>query len=465
MSRPYTARTLTMHCWALGGMAEYMMYVSFGVLVQPIFTLGFGMSPKLVGWALALPRLTDALLDPLLGHWSDRTHTRWGRRRPFLAGAAVLGASVVAGMWWASPAWSTTAQFIWVLVAAILVFALYGVYSMNLLALGYELSDDFHERARVMGIRGFYWGIAAIGGSYLYWLAQRPVFGGEVHGIRVVAAGMAVVVLGCGLVPVFMCAERCPRPRRQHVSLPQALRATLRVRPFVLVLVLRTAQALGTTLYGLVGFYILVYCVCGGDRRLGSSLSIPQGWAGFAIAIVLMPLAAPLCHRLGKRRGIIVGYGAALASAITLPFFVQQGHPYLYLAQVLTCLPLISLRELFMASVMPDICDLDELATGERREALFASVLAFVSKFENSIIALISGYLLEYIGFDGKLPQQPPEVLDRLRGWGFGALITFSAVAFAVAWFMPLTEELMRDVRAQLEARRAAAAAIPAPPV
>lgn len=459
---PYTASNRTIHLWALGGVAEYMLYVCFGALVLPVFTMGFGLDPKLVGWALALPRLFDAILDPILGHLSDVTHTRWGRRRPFLFGAAVIGAAVVIGIWWPSQQWPESLQFAWMVVASVLVFTCYGIYSMNNMAFGYELSDDYHNRAKVMGVRGFYWGIAAVAGGYLYWLTQRPFFGNEITGIRMVSLGMAACVLVFGLIPVFCCRERFPRANRRHVNLGTALRTTLHVRPFVMLLVLRFSQTLGTTLYGIVGLYIVFYSVCGGDKSLGASLSIPQGWLGFACAIGLMFAAAPLCRTLGKRWGIVLGFGAGLAAAVTLPFFAQPGHPYLYLAQVLFFIPLVSLREMFMAAVMPDICDIDELQSGERREALFAAVMAFVSKFENSIIALVSGYLLSYIGFDGKLAQQPQEVLDRLRFWGFGALILFSAVAFVVSWYVPITEEYMRDVRARLEQRRRTGTSVPA---
>jgi hypothetical protein len=204
----YSAANRTLHLWGVGAMADYMLFVSFNALLLPIYTTGFGLSPVLVGWALMLPRVFDALVDPVIGHVSDNLRTRWGRRRPFLLGAALLGAVLVMTLWWPSRDWPPALQFAHLLANSILLFVCYGAFSMTHQALGYELSDDYHVRTRVMAVRAFYFSLAALAGGWLYWLALRPVFGDEITGIRWVSAGMALVVAGAGLVPVLACRER-----------------------------------------------------------------------------------------------------------------------------------------------------------------------------------------------------------------------------------------------------------------
>ena len=454
MNTPFTASNRTIHLWAVGAMADYMLYLSFNALIMPIFTTAFGLSPVLVGWALMLPRITDAIIDPFVGHMSDITHTRWGRRRPFILGAALLGAVVVVSMWWVSRDWPVAAQFVWLLVSSILLFVCYGTFSMTHIALGYELSDDYNNRTKVVAVRTVYFSLASIGGGWAYWLALRPVFGNEITGVRWVAGGMAVIVLVAGMVPVLVCRERFPNANRKHVNIWQALRSTLHVRPFVLLLLLRFAQTLGTSLYGAVAFFIGVYSVCQGDKSKLTFLNGLGGMAGFLMSFALVPLAAPICRRLGKRWGIIVGYGAAFLGALVLPVFAQPGHPYVFFSWSLIFLPTTAILTMFMAAVMPDICDLDELNSGERREGLFSAVMSFVSKLENSVIMLIGGYLVTYAGFNAHLAQQPAEVLVKLRLFGFIPNIVFSGVAFAISWFVPLTQEMMDGVRAQLEERR-----------
>src|SRR5690348_13537560 len=90
-SKPYTAPPKQIWGWGIGRIAEFGLIATFGQ-VGTIFTIGFGLNPAIVGTCTALPRLIDGIIDPIVGHWSDDTHTRWGRRKPFLIGGAFIGA-------------------------------------------------------------------------------------------------------------------------------------------------------------------------------------------------------------------------------------------------------------------------------------------------------------------------------------------------------------------------------------
>lgn len=105
-------------------------------------------------------------------------------------------------------------------------------------------------------------------------------------------------------------------------------------------------------------------------------------------------------------------------------------------------------------AIIPDICDLDELESGVRREGLFSAVISFLTKIEVSLCTLLGGYLLILSGFDGKLVQQPQTVLDKLRFFGFTPLIVFTAISLVVAFFLPMSSSLMNEVRAKLDARK-----------
>jgi len=89
--KPYTASTGQIWGWASGRIAEFGLINTYAQAMN-IFTVGFGLSPVIVSWCMMLPRLVDGILDPIIGHWSDNTHTRWGRRKPFMIGGAFLGA-------------------------------------------------------------------------------------------------------------------------------------------------------------------------------------------------------------------------------------------------------------------------------------------------------------------------------------------------------------------------------------
>lgn len=463
MTAQYSAPQRTIHLWAVGSMADYLLFVAFNALILPIYTTGFGLDPRLVGWALTLPRIADALVDPWLGHYSDNLKTRWGRRRPLLLVAAVLGAVMLMAMWWPARDWSHAAKFAWLLVTSILLYFSYGLYSMSHQALGFELSDDYHQRTKVMAVRGMWFAITSMAGGWLYWLTLRPCFSDEIDGIRQISVGLAAILLGAAIICVRNTRERFVHANRTHVALWPAIKTCLTVRPFVLLLLLRVAQTLSVSLYASIGFFIGVYYVCGGDKSQFSSLSGIVGMIGFAVAFILVPTSLWLSRTLDKRRGLIIGFGLTFLGAAAMPLFNQPGMPNLLLAHMILFGVLAGVFNLFSASVMPDICDIDELQSGERREGLFSAVLSFVSKIENSLCILVSSYLVSWSGFKAELgANQAPEVLTNLLWLGFAPKIVFSGLALVIACYFPITQKLMEGVHAQLAKRRAAKTPPPA---
>jgi len=511
--KAFTAKWLTIHLYSIGTMTDLLLYIPFGFLVVPIFTLEFKLSPIWIGWAMALPRLIDGFLDPVWANWSDSCKSRLGRRRPFILASTLLGAVVIAGMWWASPEWADRLVriplwhgrvivvplllFSWVLVANLVIFSLYGIFDTTHQALGFELSDDFNQRARVQAIRGFYGSLPALIPLYMLamwlahpesntlsiveWLGQHnskgwldvPIamlgwlarwfgrheswFGNGINGMRWVGAGMALLALVAGLVVVVACRERFKwAAQTKRGNIWHSLKATLHVRAFVVLLLLQFAQTLGGMLWQQISFFICVFSLCAGmkDPKIAAGfVGQPAGWVGFGLGFAMMLLAAPLCKLIGKRAGIIISYGMGLLNALLLPYFMRPGQYWVYIGFTLALLPLQTIGATLSSAIMPDICDIDELQTGERHEALFIAVLNWMSKLQNSIITVIAGYFLIWIGFDVRLDVQRPGVMESMRFWGFGMLILGSLLAFVVSFWMPITAKQMAEVRAKLDER------------
>lgn len=461
MSEAYSASNRQMHYWGAGAMADYMLFVSFQALIMPIFSIGFGISPALVGFATMLPRLIDAAIDPWMGHFSDELRTPWGRRRPFLLVSAVIGALALTALYWPSPEWSQWVKFAWLQVFSVILYICYGAFTMNHQALGYELSDDFNIRARVQAIRGAWFSVTAFMGGWLYWTVQQPIFGGEVGGIRWISMGMAVIIVGAALVTVLFSRERFQnRPRKPHIPLLPAIKQTLKVKPFVILLLLRVLGTLGVGLYAHVGFFITTFYICQGDKEQSGFISGILGSVGLALSILLVPLATWISRMIDRRQGFILGFALTFFGAVTLPFFAQPGKPWVFIWYLIAMTVFGHAVSLFQFTVMPDICDIDELQSGERREGLFSAVITFVTKIENSLCLLISGALVSWAGYDAALgAKQPDEVVTNLLWFGFAPKIVFAALAMVLAFYFPITRKMMADVRAQLEERRKAAAA------
>jgi GPH family glycoside/pentoside/hexuronide:cation symporter len=452
-TRVYTASNREIYAWAFGALASHCLIQTFGQ-AGGIFTIGFGISPIIIGWAMMMPRFVDAIVDPYLGHLSDETHTRWGRRKPYLVVGAFLGAILLAAMWWANPNWSQTAQLAFLGVIGTLVYISYGLYTMAWTAVGYELTDDYHERSRVM-----MWGSVALafvsfGASWCFRAALSPIFGNPMVGMRWISAGVGVVVIASAVTSAKFCRERFTHANREHVPLLPSVTTALKNKPFVILLLLKLSDTLGGRLAGAMAGYLGLYMMCGGDKVLSTTLTGIGGTIGTVCTFAILPFMKPLSIKIGKRAAQILGSAIGLAGALASPFILTSGHPYLSLVPILILTPLQSIAFTLGNAIVPDICDMDELATGQRREGLFTSVMAFTAKMEISLCTLASGYLVTFSGVDVKLAQQPSHVLHKLFWMSVPTAIFFGITSLILTLAFPLTEESMKEVRRQLDERR-----------
>jgi GPH family glycoside/pentoside/hexuronide:cation symporter len=397
--KPYTAPQSQVWGWGVGKVAEFGLVAMFGQAVN-IFTVGFGLSPVIVGWCMMLPRLVDGIVDPMIGHWSDETHTRWGRRKPFMLAGALAGACFLSILWWASPRWNSTAQFVYLGVVGCFLYLCYGTYTMAWNAIGYELSDDYHERSRIQAVSGFFVAAMSLLFSWVYWLALRPMFGGVVWGMRWIGGGVAVLIVVTALVAIFTARERFTHTNRTHVALLPAIRTTITNRPFVILIIMKLFEIFGGRLTGGLAFFLSVYYVSRGDQNLGTQIGGIGATLGTLWSFAILPLVKPVSKWIGKRGALMAGAGLSFVAAMLSPFITTPLYPYAGLIPGLVLSPVIAISAIIAGAILPDICDVDELETGQRREGLFTSVMAFVSKIEISLAVVLVGYVVSYSGVD-----------------------------------------------------------------
>jgi GPH family glycoside/pentoside/hexuronide:cation symporter len=472
----YTAPRKTMWLWGVGTLADALMIQTFG-LVLPIFNTGFGLDAVLLSWAVMVPRFVDGALGPFIGHWSDNTHTRWGRRKPFLVITGAASAAIMAGIWWANPAWPKMWQFAHVVVFATLYYTVWGIFSLTHYALGYELTDEYHERSRVMAIRTVFLQFVALGVGWIYPLALNPVFGGEINGIRVIGALMALIILVTAMFPVFACKERFVQANRKPAPILRCLREALRLKSFVIYLAMRFFASFGLVVFNQLIFYINVYQVCGGNKKMATTIIAIASAITVGMMLLVLPLVPQLSRKIGKRRGMILGSAVAVFQACVVPFLytpdsailrwiagvfpgwhlnVAATSPYLQLVAAFLLMPLVQVGIVLREAIVPDICDVDELENGERREGLFTAVVNFVYKMEVSLCVVLVGYMLAFSGFNQKAVTQSPEVLTRIQWCAYLPNIVFAILALLLAIKFPITEAYMAKIHAQLEERRKA---------
>ena len=429
-----------------------------------ILNLGLGMDPVLVGLIAAIPRVFDAVSDPMVGYISDNTRTRWGRRRPFiLIGALVSG--LVFALMWQLPDGRTESFYFWVFLgASILFFLTYTLYATPFVAFGYEMTSDYHERTRLHAFANTAGQLVWLGVPWFYAImANESLFRDTVHGARSLAIAVGVTVAVVGVVPALICRERAVPARadggRQGLlantlEFLHGIRTTLRCRPFVKICAATFLVFNGYQLGFSFSLYVMIYYVFGGENSQAGEL---LGWFGTVTAAATLGvilLTGWLATRLGKRKTFLLTISISLVGYALKWVGYNPDHPYwLLFAAPLVAFGVGSLFTL-MGSMIADVCDYDELNTHKRREGVFGAIYWWMVKIGMALAGLLTGVLLNASGFDVGLAAQTERTLFLIKLFDVGVPLITSALAIAIMLTYPISEGRAYEIRAELETRR-----------
>ena len=463
--------------YGLGAFVNNLLAGAIGGMMI-VLNLGLGMNPALVGLLSALPRLTDAITDPIMGYLSDHTKTRWGRRRPYIFIGAV-SVAVIYALLWQLPDDKSEAFYFWYFLGGSLIFYLaYTIYATPWVALGYELTPDYHERTRLMGVQNFIGQLAYVVVPWFLWIMQNDAwFENMVDGAGGLAIIIACVVASVGVLPAIFLRERfkdialteaagkvgagaeIPRTLRQNVvDFLRGFALTLKFKPFLKLCVATFLVFNGFILIASFQFYVIIYYVFSGDTELGAEYAGYAGTIGAVSTFAVIVFVTWLGTKVGKRRAFFVATGVSMLGYALKWVCYDPEIPWLLLVPA----PLMAfgLGGLFtlMPSMICDVVDMDELSTHERREGMYGSIFWWVVKLGMAAALAASGFLLNATGFDVALEgNQTERAIYLMRICD--AFIPFAASGIAI-WVIAtytITEEKAHEVRTQLEARRGAA--------
>lgn len=462
--------------YGLGAFVNNLLAAAIGGMVI-VLNLGLGMNPALVGLVAALPRLTDALTDPLMGYISDTTRSRWGRRRPYIFIGAIASGLVFA-LLWQLPADKSEAFYFWYFLAGSLVFYLsYTIFATPWVALGYELTPDYHERTRLMGTQNFIGQLAyVIAPWFLLIMQSETMFDGMVDGAAGLAIIIAVVVIAIGVLPAIFLRERfkaniavdCPDDDAPVESMGANLlrnlkcflkgfATSLKFKPFLKLCAATFLVFNGFMLIASFQFYVIIYYVFGGDTVEGAKYAGYSGTLGAVSTFIVIILVTKIGTRLGKRRTFFLSTGISMLGYALKWFCYNPDIPWLLLVPA----PLMAfgLGGLFtlMPSMIADVVDADELVTHERREGMYGSIFWWVVKLGMAAALAAGGFLLNATGFDVALGgDQSERTIYLMRLFDAFIPAIASGVAIWAIYTFSITEEKAYEVRAELERRRGA---------
>ena len=457
--------------YGLGGFVNNLLAAAIGSMVI-VLNLGLGMNPALVGLLGALPRLTDAFTDPLMGYISDHTRSKWGRRRPYIFVGAIA-AGLFFALLWQLPGGKSESFYFWFFLLGSLVFYLaYTVFATPWVALGYELTPDYHERTRLMGVQNFISQLAyVVSPWFLAAMQYEPVFDDMMAGAAGLAVGIGVLTAVVGVLPAIFLRERQQTDAPDDVDAPTQSRssalvanmvdffkgftATLKFKPFLKLCAATFLVFNGFILISAFQSYVIIYYVFEGDKVLGAEYVGYSGSIGAVATFFVIVLITWLATKIGKRRAFFVSTGVSILGYGLKWFCYVPGTPWLLLLPA----PLMAfgLGGLFtlMGSMIADVVDLDELETSERREGMFGSIYWWVVKLGMAVAIAAGGFLLNATGFDVALEgAQTDRTLLLMRIYDVLIPMTASAVAIWTVWSYGITEEKAHEVRTELERRR-----------
>ncbi|NVJ60081.1 MAG: MFS transporter [Gammaproteobacteria bacterium] len=456
--------------YGMGAFVNNLLAAAIGGMVI-VLNLGLGMNPALVGLLGALPRLTDALTDPIMGYVSDNTKSKWGRRRPYIFCGAILVGIIFAVLWQLPQGQSEDYYFWYFLIGSLVFYLAYTMFATPWVALGYELTPDYHERTRLMGVQNFIGQLAYIIAPWFLFIMQyQPVFENMVEGAAGLAILISVVVIGLGVLPAIFLKERLQPIAESELDAPKfsfinniksfftGFLITLKFKPFLKLCLATFLVFNGFILIAAFQSYVIIYYVCGGDLEKGAELSGYAGSLGAISTFVVIAIVTWMATHLGKRKAFFVATGISLFGYALKWFCYSPDMPWL----VLLPAPLMAfgLGGLFtlMPSMIADVVDYDELFTEQRREGMFGSIFWWVVKLGMAAALAGGGFLLNATGFDVALKgDQSESTLFLMRLFDVLIPVACSAIAIWVIWTYSITEEKAHEVRQKLEARRGTA--------
>jgi GPH family glycoside/pentoside/hexuronide:cation symporter len=420
------------------------------------------------GMIYLFPRLFDAITDPLMGFISDNTKSKWGRRRQYvLIGGIIMGVSYVF-MWQLFKENTVQYNFWYFFFWSVIFYLGLTFFSVPYVAMGYEMSDDFHERTNIMAtaqwIGQWAWVIAPIFWIIMYdpeWFPSADV------AARELAIWVAIPCALCAIVPaLFIKSESTLDNDYEPLSfstIGESLKKIL-ISAKEAFKIKEFRQLCGATFFiynafmavSSLTFFVIVYKLFNGDAGAsGIWVSLFGAFGALGTTFIVIPIVTRLSKKFGKKKAFMICQSISIFGYIMLYFLFIPGKPWMYII----ALPFFSfgIGSLFtiMMSMTADVIDVDELNSGKRREGIFGAIYWWMVKVGFAIAGALSGVIIAAVGFNPDLTTvEQQSAVDGLHAFFcfFPTLGTLGAM-----WIMrnySIDETRANEIRALLKARK-----------
>ena len=449
--------------YGFGDMASSMFWKLFGSYLMIFYTDVFGLPAAVVGTLFLVTRVWDSAFDPIVGVVADRTHTRWGKFRPYLLTLAVPF-SVIGVLTFITPSLNDSGKLIYAYVTYSLMMMVYSAINVPYASLLGVISADPKERNTLSTFRMAF----AYVGSFIALLLFMPMVNffsnhskeltNQQHGwtmaVIVIAVMCALLFIGC----FALTKERVKPMREKQAPLKEDLKDLWKNRPWWILLGAGVAALVFNSIRDGATVYYFKYFIVEENYETVSFFGVSFVLSGLYLSIGQIAniagviLAAPVSNRIGKKQTYMGAMSIATILSIMFFWFDKDNMAMIFIFQILISICAGSVFPLLW-SMYADCTDYTELKTGNRATGLIFSSSSMSQKFGWAIGSALTGWLLAYFGFRANEVQNAEAIQGIKMFMSFlPAVGTVLSVLFISIY--PLSEKKMVEISHTLNARR-----------
>ena len=456
--------TMQKIAFGIGMLGNQMFPASLGIFIV-VLIQNLGFSPLLYGVIAFIPRFFDAITDPIMGFISDNTRSKYGKRRQYVfLGAIITGISFIL-MWQLYIENGIVFNFWYFLLCSLGFYLGITIFGIPFVAMGYEMSEDFHERTKIMAASQFIGQFAWIIAPWIWVIIYDPnIFTDPASGTRELSIYIGIACTIFAITPALFIKSRStinddhlvPLTRKNigasFSNILNIFKDAYKNIPFrklclATFLVFNSFQTIAA-----FSFFIIVHYLFSGDASSAGIWPTLHGSIGALITTLLViPVVSKMAQKFGKKQTFIVTQSISIIGYILFWFLFIPGKPYMFLY----ALPFFSfgIGGLFtiMMSMTADVCDYEELQNGlPRKEGTFGAIYWWMVKLGTALAGLFAGLIMWYVGFAPDSATQPEGALTGLRFFYTFIPILGTSLAIYVMWDYDIDEKRAKEIKDEL---------------
>lgn len=477
-----------------GNLVNNLLPGALGIFMFFLVT-AFGMDPFLAGLLGGLPRIFDAITDPIMGYISDNTKSRFGRRRPYIFAGAILSGVLFAVLWQLDSESTVMYNFWYFLILSLVYLMGNTIFSTPLIGLGYEMTSDYAERTRLMGFSQivgqiawmlvpWFWVIIAspdilpLGAEQINRIAELGLNADDTaklttealqaNGVRKLSIIVGAICMILGILPALFCKGIAPGKMEKQAKITfSSLFSNLKDLFRGIALMAKNiafVRLCGATFLVFNGFqmvasfsyFIIVFYMFNGDYGLTGNW---PAWfstiSAMLTAFMVIPIVTMMATKFGKKQAFIISTALSIVGYALKWWGFNPENPWL----IFMPLPLMAfgIGGLFtlMMSMTADVCDLDEMENGlPRKEGTFGAIYWWMVKLGQAIALVLGGLVLKLVGFDQNAAVQAADTITNLRIADITIPVITAGLAIWVMWNYNLDEKRVHEIKEILIKRR-----------